>query len=406
MDNILLITEDENVAESILSKLVLLRESDSIAVCDYKTGIKALENSCVSIVILHEKQDNEQTLNYINAIKSDNYEIILLVNKYNSEFILKAYDSGINDYYSVHSEPYEMLIKTVNCFKFRTLKIKRAHDFVLLKQLGAVNEETGFYKYKYCKEILEDFIKDPKIKNGMFIVMSVDEESKTRFSGDKLSKAIKQSVRGDDIVFVVNGGKFYLMLPNIEKTGAFAVVNKVQDILGDKIIIHAGISKIANKSYERLEKETFAAFSEACQTNETAVFLEEKVKGVDEWLDDEEEKRNFKLFQNSYNHKLENVITPVFYRLQKTYEEKLFNTKIEQYSDELQSVFRLKHEKCESCLKIIYPGFTKLFISISYEGLESPENVEFSIDLKDVTQSRISKIVEGYIKEFKKFVKE
>lgn len=406
MDNILLITEDENVAESILSKLVLLRDSDSIAVCDYKTGMKALENSCVSVVILHEKNDNKQTLSYIKAIKSDNYEIILLVNNLNSEFVLEAYDTGIDDYYAVNSEPYEMLIRTVNCFKYRTLKIKRAHDSVLLKQLGAVNEETGFYKYKYCKEILEDFVKDPKIKNGMFIIMAVDDESKTRFSGEKLSKAIKQSVRGDDVVFVANGGKFYLMLPNIEKAGAFAVVNKVQDILSNKIIIHAGISKIANKNYERLEKETFAAFSEACQTNETAVFLEDKVKSTDDWLDEEESSRNFKLFQNAYNHKLESVITPVFFRLQKAYEEKLFKTKIEQYSDELQSVFRLKHEKCESCLKIIYPGFTKIFISITYEGLETPENVEFSIGLNDVTQNRISKVVEGYIKEFKKFIKE
>ena len=403
MDNILLITEDEKVAESILSKLVLLRESDSVAVCDYKTSLKALKNSCVSVVILHEKQDQEQTLNYINAIKSDNYEIILLVNNYDAEFVLKAYDTGINDFYTVSTDAHEMLIRTVNCFKFRTLKIKSMRDYILLNQLGAINEETGFYKYKFCKQIAEDFIKEPKIQNGMFIILAVDDASKTRFSGDKLSKAIKQSVRGDDIVFVVNGGKFYIMLPNIEKAGAFAVVDKIQDCLGDKISIHAGLSKISNKTFDRLEKETFAAYSEACQTNERAVYLEEKVKGIDEWMD---ETRNFKLFQNSYLHKLENVITPVFYRLQKAYEEKLFNTKIEQYSDELQSVFRLKHEKCESCLRIIYPGLTKLFINITYEGLESPENRDIELELNEVNQNKISKIVEDYIKEFKKFVKE
>ena len=403
MDNILLITEDENVAESVLSKLVLLRESDSIAVCDYKTSLKALQNSCVSVVILHEKAEKEQTINYINAIKSDNYEIILLVNNYDSEFVLQAYDSGINDFYTVNTDAHEMLIRTVNCFKFRTLKIKSARDYILLNHLGAINDETGFYKYKFCKPIIEDYLKEPKIQNGMFIILAVDDASKTRFSGDRLSKAIKQSVRGDDIVFVVNGGKFYILLPNIEKAGAFAVVDKIQNVLGDKIFIHAGLSKIANKSFDRLEKETFAAYSEACQTNERAVFLEEKVKGFDEWMD---ETRNFKLFQNSYLHKLENVITPVFYRLQKTYEEKLFNTKIEQYSDELQSVFRLKNKKCESCLRIIYPGLTKLFINITYEGLESPENRDIELELNEVNQNKISKIVEDYIKEFKKFVKE
>ena len=42
-DNILLVTENEEVAEKVLSKLVLLRESDSIAVCDYKMAHKTLQ---------------------------------------------------------------------------------------------------------------------------------------------------------------------------------------------------------------------------------------------------------------------------------------------------------------------------------------------------------------------------
>ena len=403
MDNILLITEDNTVAEKVLSKLVLLRENDSIAVCDYKTALKGLNNSCISVVILHEKQDDEQTIRYIKALKSDKYQIILLVNQYSSDLILNAYDEGVKDFYSVDSEDYEMLIRTVNCFQTQSLKLKQMRDRLLLDNIGAINRETGFYKYKFCKDILDDYLKSPDVQNGMFIVLGLDDSSKTKFSADKLSKAIKQNVRSDDIVFIINGGKFHIILPNIQKSGAFTVIEKIQATLGENMIIHAGMAKIANKSCEKLEKEAFAAYSEACQTNETVIFLEEKVKGSEEWL---EETRNFKLFQNSYNHKLEKVIAPVFYRLQKAYEEKLFNAKIEQYCDELQSVFRIKHKECESCLKIIYPGFTKLFISIRYDGLETPENEEFEIELRNVNQSNISNIVEKYITTFKQYVKE
>ncbi|MBE7710264.1 MAG: hypothetical protein E7Z93_07455 [Cyanobacteria bacterium SIG32] len=406
-DNILLVTENENVAENVLSKLVLLRESDSIAVCDYKMALKTLQMPSVSIVIVHERENNEKTLKFIEAIKSTEYEIILLVDKYDQDLILTAYDHGVTDYYSVQSEPYEMLIRTVNCFKTRALKVKSSRDLALLKQLSVVDEETGFYKYKFSKELLAEFIKDPKVKNGMFIILTLDETSKTRFSADKLSKAIKKSVRCDDVVSIVKGGKFYMILPNVDKHGAFSVVNKIQNLVTEKLIIRAGVAKISEKTFERLEKEAYSALSEACQSNETVVFLEEKVKTLDNWLDTEEKnEKNFKLFKNAYNNKLEKVIAPVFFRLQKAYEEKLFNTKIEQYSDELQSVFYLKNSKQESRLKITYPGFAKIVIYIIHEGLDSPENKEIPLNLNEITPKTIAKIVEDFIKEFKSCIKD
>ena len=406
-DNILLVTDDEDVAEAVLSKLVLLRESDSIAVCDYKMAKKLLENPSVSIVIVHENKDKEKTLSFLNTIISPEYETILLVNDYDQDFILAAYDLGLSDYYSVKSESYEMLIRTVNCFKRRSFKVRYSRDFALLARMDVVDEETGFYNYKYSRELLAEFIKDKRVQNGMFIILVLDESCKTRFSADKLSKAIKKSVRCDDVVSVAKGGKFYMILPNVDKLGAFAVVNKVQDILGTKLIVRAGVCRIENKTFDRLEKEAFAALSEACQTNETAIFLEEHVKTLDEWLDDEEkDDKNFKLFKNAYNNKLEKVIAPVFFRLQKTYEEKLFNTKIEQYSDELQSVFQLKHGDRESRLKITYPGFAKIMIYIIHEGLDTPENKEISLNLNAVTQKGLAKIVEDFIKEFKQSVKD
>ena len=287
-DNILLVTDDEDVAERVLSKLVLLRESDSIAVCDYDLAKRLLENPCVSIVIVHQNASYEKTLKLISDIKSPEYEIILLVNDYEQEFILAAYDLGITDYYSVNSDAYEMLIRTVNCFKFRSLKYRYARNLVFLEKFDVVDVETGFYNYKYSREFLAEFIKNRRFENGMFVVLVPDETCKTRFSGDKLAKAIKKSVRCDDIVSVAKGGKFYIILPNVDKLGAFAVVNKIQDILGTKLIVRAGVCAIGCKDFDRLEKEAFAALSEACQTNETSVFLEEHVKTLDEWLDEDE----------------------------------------------------------------------------------------------------------------------
>ena len=365
-----------------------------------------IEDSNISIVIVHQKDEKDKTINFIKSIQSNNYTTILLVNDYDQDLILEAYDAGISDYFSINSESYEMLIRTVNCFKYQTLKNKSIRDNTLLKMLDATDCETEFYKYKHCKNLLADFIKDKQFRNGMFIIIAVEEESKTRFSTDKLSKAIKQAIRGNDIVTSVRGGKFYLILPNINKNGAFSVVEKIQNNLGNKIIIRAGICKIANKDLDRLEKEGYAALAESVQTKETAVFLEEKVKAVDDWLStDEKDEKNYKIFKNAYNNKLEKVIAPVFFRLQKTYEEKIFETKINQYSDELQSVFQLTNPKQESRLKIIYPGFAKIVIYIIHDGLNSPENKEIHLNLKDITPSNLSEIIEDFIEEFKNTIK-
>lgn len=403
-DNILLITEDEEVTEKILSKLLLLRESDTIAVCDYKTSKKILAHSPVSVVILHKKEDNEKTLKFIETIKSTNYEIILLMNNNDADFILQAYDAGISDYFTTNSAPYEMLIKTVNCFKKLSLKTALLRNEIVLNEFDAIENETGFYRYKACKNSLIELIKNPKIKNGMFIMLTAGEKSKNRFTADKLSKAIQSAVRYDDIVYTLRGGKFYIILPNNDKAGALAVVHKIQNILTNKLIIRAGIAKIGDKSFDKIEKEINSALSDAVQSNETAVYLEDKINN--DWLDlYENNDKKFKLFQNAYLNKLEKVITPTFFRLQKTYEEKLSDTKIEQYTNELQSAFFLKHKKQESCLKINYPGYTKIIVSIVHEGLDSPENTHIEINLNEVTQKSVTKLIEDFVKEFKSCLK-
>lgn len=136
--------------------------------------------------------------------------------------------------------------------------------------------------------------------------------------------------------------------------------------------------------------------------NQEMVIYADKNETLDDWLDTPHiSEKNYKLFKQIFNKKLEKVIAPVFYRLQKSYEEKLFNTKIEQYTDENQSVFCLKNPKQESKLKIVYPGFAKIIIYITHAGLDSPENSEITMPLNKITQKELIRIVEDFIKEFK-----
>ena len=176
----------------------------------------------------------------------------------------------------------------------------------------------------------------------------------------------------------------------------------IKEAYGADFRICAGISSIAHKNFNEMEHDALRALSEAVSTNVDYVVASDKEDTLDEWLDDSVEMpKNYKIFRQIFNKKMEKVIAPVFFRLQKAYEEKLFDTKIEQYTDAEQCVFHLKNQNQDSTLRIVYPGFAKIIVYITHEGLDSPENREIQLALTKISQKELVKIVEDFIKEFK-----
>lgn len=405
-NNILLITNEEKIAEHVKSRLVLLRGGDNIAVSVYENAQSELKKVSAKIVIVHENKNREDTIELIKQLREENDRtdivILLLVNDLDSEFILGAYDAGVNDYFSVHSEPYEVVLKTINGMKLQSIASSALRNQKVLEGLGIIDEFSGFYASKYAKTVFENELTRNYPKSGVFMIISPDEMSKSRFSVDKTIEALKVSTRSEDVITHAKATKFYVFLPKTDINGALVVINKIKDALKTDFSIKAGICDVKNKSFAKLEKEALNALAEAMISDVTYVIPEEKDETLDKWLGvKEENQKNFRIFKQAFNKKLEGVIAPVFYRLQKAYEEKLFNTKIEQYTDENQSVFRLKNKNQDSTLKIVYPGFAKIVVSIIHSGLDSPENKEISMALTQITQKELVKVVEDFIKEFK-----
>ena len=64
-------------------------------------------------------------------------------------------------------------------------------------------------------------------------------------------------------------------------------------------------------------------------------------------------------------------------------------------------MFHLKNKNQDSTLRIVYPGFAKIVIYITHEGLDSPENKEIQLPLTKISQKELISIVEEFIKDFK-----
>lgn len=407
-NNILLISEDENATELILNKLVLLRDNDKITKCNCKETKKALQNSLYCVVLLYadikEQELIFKTIKTIKETKPDS-EIILIPNDINTELILKAYDAGIYDYVPIDAESFDFVIKTINCYKLRTLKNIEQRNEKFLYQQGVIDEKTNLYKCNYLKDIFIDIADDLRIQNGIFSILTLNEKNKTKISTNRLAGIIKTTVRGDDIIATARGGKFYLILPNIDLEGTKKLIQKIQDKMGEEFKIHAGMSKIGIQSFETLDKITQDSLKSAIQNDEMTVSLSEVTGMQNGWLEDEDQPRHkdFKLFKVAFTNKMKNVIEPIFFRFQKECETKLTNTQVSQYANNIESVFSLKNETLHSELVIRFNGYAKFKIEINHSGLDSAENTKLEIPLSQLTDKELTKLLKQLKQEYKQY---
>ena len=407
-NNILLISEDENATELILNKLVLLRDNDKITKCNYKETKKALQNSLYCVVLLYadikEQELIFKTIKTIKETKPDS-EIILIPNDINTDLILKAYDAGIYDYVPIDAESFDFVIKTINCYKLRTLKNIEQRNEKFLYQQGVIDEKTNLYKCNYLKDIFIDIADDLRIQNGIFSILTLNDKNKTKISTNRLAGIIKTTVRGDDIIATARGGKFYLILPNIDLEGTKKLIQKIQDKMGEEFKIHAGMSKIGIQSFETLDKLTQDSLKSAIQNDEMTVSLSEVTGMQNGWLEDEDQPRHkdFKLFKVAFTNKMKNVIEPIFFRFQKECETKLTNTQVSQYANNIESVFSLKNETLHSELVIRFNGYAKFKIEINHSGLDSAENTKLEIPLSKLTDKELTKLLKQLKQEYKQY---
>ena len=391
----------------VLEKLVLLRKNDNIRTCTYSNIKNALKESLFSLVILVEDEDVDLTLKYVKTIKQVNpdVEVLLVLNKINLELILKAYDDGIYDYLSINSDDYDFMIKAVNCFKYRMQKDENSRNQKFLKVMGVIDSKTGLYHQKYLKDVFIDLTEDLKIRYGTFTILSLDDSNKTKVSTNRLARVLKANLREDDIIAQARGGKFYIILPNIDLIGTKTVLQKIQDKMGENFKLRAGISKIGINSFETLEKNSNDGLVSALQNDVLAVCLEDNIDVQNTWLEDdvsETKTKEYKLFKNAFTNKMENVITPIFYRYQKTYETKLTNTQVSQYANNIECVFSLKNDKVHSELVLMYDGFAKFKLEINHSGLDSAENTKSEIPLNKLTDKLLISLLRQLKDEYKR----
>ena len=399
--NILLISNDININNTLLKKLLLLRDNDSVKISTFE-NVKLLSSINSDIIIINTI-DNEQEeifkcIDYINEITTK--KIFLLLDNIDYKFIFDAYDKGIFDYFSINDESYSISIKIMNCLKFVSMEEINSRNNDYLLSTGAIDFKTGLYTINYIKEIYNSITSNKKYQNGVFAILTLDESIKTKVSTNRLALAIKKNIRRNDLAAIVKGGYFYLFLQNINVENAENIIYKLQTVMGEECKIRAGLANIGIQDFEVLKKAAKDSLNSAILHDQTVMALSSV---SDDWLEDDNEKsKQYKLFKVIYENKLKYIIEPVFFKTQKDFSKKLRKTNVTQYVNSVESSFGLKNDNQQSELLIRFDGFSKLNIQIMHSGLDSEENSKYELNLKKLTEKELSKLLKQLYEEFTK----
>ena len=403
--SILLISENKKLKDFLSKKLLLLRNADDIEIADIDK-IKDSDNRLTPDVVILDLSGKENSakdeIDFCKNSFQDAY-LIMYSEITKSEFIANMYDLGIDDYILPQSTQADILIKIVNALKFSSARKISSRLKTLLKELDVISASSGFYTERCANELMAQELE--KLTEGVLMIITYDELDRARFSLDLMQDAVKSTVRVSDLVIEVKASKFYILLPDTNENGCIKVFEKIKNKLEDRFRIKAGIAQITSRDFRYIEQKASAALSDAMLgTEDYCIFIDKETGEQNTELpviEVEPVKKDFKLFQQKFNKKLANVITPVFFRMQRVFEDELPDTKIEQSADELQSIFHLKSIHQTSRLTLVYAGLGKVVIYITHSGLDSPENRELIVPLKDLTEKLLSDIICTFIDEYK-----
>lgn len=382
MSKIAIVSDSSTILNSIQAKLVLLRADDSIIKCDSSEVFKNAAGA--DIILYHTSQINDITLTTISNINKSSNAVILLVDEINPKSILSAYDLGVNDFCGTNVTNFELLIKIINAKK--ALKQQKT-----IERLKSQLRDKGVLKptadvYTQISDIINaNFYSE--IINSTILAISIEEVSHSTFLLDNAESRFSQVLRDSDFIINYAEFKYLIILPNTPLENAPKVFEKLKGNYEMKYVTFTykeESPKELRSKIERLEIQ--------CDD-----YPEEQ---ENDWLSDEltdDEPRNYKLFQNIFNKKIENTIEPAFYRTKQKYEKSFQNTKLKYFTDKNRAEFMLINFDKTNSLQIIYKNSAKVGINMQYSGLEAPENETFEVPFSKLNTRSLTEILETFI---------
>ena len=398
-NKIVLICNNEELTEDIKAKILLLRGNDEFSVIRENNCIEYVLNTKPSVIFYHVGFESENFIKFLEEIKNthtlNSSSIIAIFDYLNENTLCTAFEKGMTDFLMTDSTDSEFTIRTIWALQ-KTEILKQADSKNnILSQLQIIDEENNTYTENYTYTILkEESTKDW----GTFTVIAPDIEIRSKKSSELLMKEIKKNIRSNDILGFASDYKIYLWFKKTETKNVLKILEKIQNNIKENITFSAGFIETKNIEFDKAEDLANTALSKALLKGNSFVCAQEP-KQKDMFF--EKDVQNFKLNKEFLIKKVEKVLSPLFYQIQKRLEEKLFETKIIQKVEEDLSYFCLENKNIKSTFSVKSSGFTQITIEMTHESeKEEIKPRKVFLEKEEFNEERIEYLLDSFIKYF------
>jgi two-component system, cell cycle response regulator len=237
---ILIIDEDTELTNSISSKLK--RKNLIIDVCkDSKKAIASCLGDKYSLIILNTEITDVNAIELCVKIKNNtqlkSIPILVLVDEYDEDTLMKSLEIGINDYFLIPHEISELIAKVI-------LQIKKFHYVENLRMSylrnATMDELTQTYNRNYLESYFKNLIANlqKEEKRSIICVIDIDDFKKLNdvyghITGDKVLKSVAsiflKNIRSSDFIARIGGEEFIVILHDVIREEARLIIDKLRE---------------------------------------------------------------------------------------------------------------------------------------------------------------------------------
>lgn len=396
-DRIVLISDDTDFFDYIRLKLEL-RKSDELFMYSFNEVPEKIHLLDGSLLIINSESSQEKTLELIKIFKNSPSVVVA----YNDDEIYKkkCYRTGAFDFITLLTPDSEFRARMIPALSVVTLlnKNKQYRDILVRNKILTPNNEV-FADYTSVLDNEISRIKQESV-NAVFGAISPDEKSKFLINSNFIETILLNNIRRNDILMNYAPNKYFVLLLNTDLKSVEKLWNKVKEQLSNQVF--AGFSAITNQSRQQLINEVLNKLHTAIifsKNNNNIKNVEiDSIKG----RGNSSPYSNFKQYRQEFGHKIEQIISPVFYQMQQKYSAKLSGVSIEQNVGQGYGNFYVKGKYYVSSFRVTSPGFSKINIDITLtKNSEDTNTKRITLEPDELESGLLEDLLEQFMAETK-----
>lgn len=406
---LLIIGGKKETVSAIKQKAALKRDTDKIIDTNLKGVFGILKTCNPDAILFVVDSPDELIIGTVKQIrKTKNLSVVPILfyieKKYNNEFMLQAFEAGLDDFIYCPMNDTEISIRIKMNLK-RNSYIQAIETQKNVMRKFNIIDDKDFYKPEFTGNVF-DIITENAHEYGIsfiFAVFSSAYENK-----EELIHQLKLNSRVSDTIGQLSENIFYIIMPKTSADKANDFYKKIKESMGQKEL-NAAVCKYSSKiAYKEFTTIVLKALKEASIVGNA--FVNTSYLGAETFVSQvaQKKEKNYKLFQKLFEKKTQITILPTFQHLKVHLEQKYpYNVRINFFVTDAKCYFSLQHvpSEVEVSFKVNNLGHSKVALETIYSTKEQTVINSSDMDINEISDKTVAKFINMITSEFDKLLK-